>query len=117
MAIGQSLSGVNDLTTATAGLLSQVRAPLRSDIAQLMGLAATLDDSKEVVGGVIQRLPTKLDRIVSTATDGGWFNFYLCGADLDLSTVPAGPLADALAPPNGVKLVNPAPRCATEVPQ
>ena len=62
------------------------------------------------MGATLARLPTKLDRIVSTATDGSWFNFYLCGASL------TG--LDALLPgaaTQPVTLVNPAPRCNTEV--
>jgi phospholipid/cholesterol/gamma-HCH transport system substrate-binding protein len=79
--IGQSIAGINDLTSATASLLSDVRGPLRTDIAQLNALAGTLDANKATVNGVLQRLPTKLDRIIGTATYGSWFNFYLCGFD------------------------------------
>lgn len=108
--IGQSLVGINELTAATTDLLRQVRAPLRADIRELLTLATTLNDSKEIVDGVLSRLPTKLDRIVSTATDGSWFNFYLCGASL----VGLSALLPAL-PDEPLTLVNPAPRCNTEV--
>jgi phospholipid/cholesterol/gamma-HCH transport system substrate-binding protein len=80
-AIGQSIAGINDLTTATTSLLSDIRGPLRNDILQLNTLAGTLDANKATVNGVLQRLPTKLDRIIGTATYGSWFNFYLCGFD------------------------------------
>ena len=80
-AIGASLDGISDLTSATAGLLAEVRAPLREDIRQLGALAVTLDDNKDIVDGVLQRLPAKLDTIIGTATYGSWFNFYLCGFD------------------------------------
>jgi phospholipid/cholesterol/gamma-HCH transport system substrate-binding protein len=80
-AIGQSVVGINELTTATASLLSDIRGPLRNDIAQLGTLAGTLDANKATVNGVLQRLPNKLDRIIGTATYGSWFNFYLCGFD------------------------------------
>ena len=43
---------------------------------------------------MLQRLPEKLNRIVATASYGGWFNFYLCGVDV-----------------NGVQVVNSAARC------
>ena len=79
--IGQSLDGISDLTSATASLLTDVRGPLRSDIRELGELATTLDDSKQIVDGVLQRLPGKLDAIVGTATYGSFFNFYLCGFD------------------------------------
>jgi phospholipid/cholesterol/gamma-HCH transport system substrate-binding protein len=81
VAIGQSIVGINDLTSATTSMLADVRGPLRNDIAQLNTLAGTLDANKSTVNGVLQRLPNKLDRIIGTATYGSWFNFYLCGFD------------------------------------
>jgi phospholipid/cholesterol/gamma-HCH transport system substrate-binding protein len=80
-AIGQSIVGINDLTSATTSLLTDIRGPLRGDISQLNVLAGTLSANKSTVNGVLQRLPTKLDRIIGTATYGSWFNFYLCGFD------------------------------------
>jgi phospholipid/cholesterol/gamma-HCH transport system substrate-binding protein len=80
-AIGQSIVGIDNLTSATASLLGDIRSPLRTDIAQLNTLAGTLDANKSTVNGVLQRLPGKLDRIIGTATYGSWFNFYLCGFD------------------------------------
>ena len=44
-------------------------------------MAGNLDDNKEVVDGVLQRLPTSSTRITRTATYGSWFNFYLCDFD------------------------------------
>ena len=79
--IGQSLDGIGDLTAATASLIADVRAPLRTDIRELGQLAGTLDDSKELIDGILQRLPGKLDTIIGTATYGSFFNFYLCGFD------------------------------------
>ena len=101
--IGESIAGINDLTTATASFLGDVRSPLKTDIAQLGTLAATLDDNKATVNGVLQRLPTKLDRIIGTATYGSWFNFYLCGFDGRI-VLPTG---QVMSP----KFVNDAARC------
>ena len=92
--LGQSIAGIGNLTNATAGLLSGIRPGVRSDVAQLKTLAANLDGSKDVINGVLQRLPDKLNRIIGTATYGSWFNFYLCGVEV-----------------NGVQLVNSADRC------
>ncbi len=92
--IGQSIVGIGNLTDATAGLLNGIRPGVRSDVAQLKTLAANLDGSKDVINGVLQRLPDKLNRIIATATYGSWFNFYLCGVEV-----------------NGVQLVNNADRC------
>ena len=81
--IGESIAGIGNLTDATAGLLSKVRQPLRSDIVALRDLAGNLNDNKAIVNGVLQRLPAKLNAIISTATYGGWFNFYLCGVEVN----------------------------------
>lgn len=86
--IGASLEGIGDLTDATAGLIEGIRPSLRNDIRHLGTLAANLDKGKAQIDGVLQRLPEKLDRIVATASYGGWFNFYLCGVKIgDVSVV------------------------------
>lgn len=102
-AIGQSLAGINDLTSATASLLQDTRGPLKTDIGNLGGLATNLADNKQILDGVFSRLPTKLDRIISTATYGSWFNFYLCGIDARV-TLPTGTVVTP-------QLVNTAARC------
>ena len=104
-AIGGSLTGIDALTTATAGLLGEVRAPLRADIEEIKTLATTLNTNKSTLDGVLQRLPTKLDRIIGTATYGSWFNFYLCGVDGTV-TLPGG--QKQVVP----QLVNSAARCS-----
>ena len=101
--IGQSIVGIGDLTDATAGLLADIRPSLKVDISALGVLAGNLADSKDVVDGVLQRLPSKLDRIISTATYGSWFNFYLCGADIGIPD-PSGVV-------QRVQVVNSAARC------
>jgi phospholipid/cholesterol/gamma-HCH transport system substrate-binding protein len=80
--IGASLAGISDLTDATAGLLQGIRPGLRTDVKRLGALAANLDAGKGTIDGVLQRLPEKLNRIVATASYGGWFNFYLCGVQI-----------------------------------
>jgi phospholipid/cholesterol/gamma-HCH transport system substrate-binding protein len=102
-AIGGSLEGISDLTSATAGLLNDIRPPLAQDIKELRQLATTLDDNKKIVDGILTRLPAKLDTIVGTATYGSWFNFYLCGFDGTI-VLPTG---DVTSP----RMVNQAARC------
>ena len=92
--IGSSIDGIANLTDATAGLLNGIRPGLRGDIVGLRDLAKNLDDNKATIDGVLQRLPDKLNRIIATATYGGWFNFYLCGVDV-----------------RGTQVVNSAARC------
>ena len=112
--IGSSLSGISDLTTATAGLLQDVRPPLKNDIGQLRTLANTLGDNKDLIDGILTRLPGKLDTIIGTATYGSYFNFYLCGFD--------GKLVVDDGTPNGLNLlantqfVNNVARCKRDKP-
>ncbi len=101
--IGQSIQGISSLTDATAGLITDVRPGVRNDVVDLGRLAKNLDDNKAVVDGVLQRLPDKLNRIVSTATYSSWFNFYLCGIEVRTQT-PLGPVTTP-------QVVNSAPRC------
>ena len=69
-------------------------------------LARTLNENRDTVDGVLERLPGKLDRIIGTATYGSWFNFYLCGSKgtLSIGDTPIPGLED-------YELVNPAGRC------
>lgn len=110
VAIGESLEGISDLTSATASLLTDIREPLAADIAELGDLATTLNRNEGEVEGVLQRLPTKLDRIIGTATYGSFFNFYLCGSKGSLS-YDGVPIKGA----EQFELVNPADRCRFEV--
>ena len=82
--LGASIAGISTLTDATAGLLTNIRPGVRTDVQQLGVLAKNLDQGKGVIDGVLKRLPGKLNRIVSTATYGSWFNFYLCGVDIGI---------------------------------
>ena len=115
VAIGQAVGGIDDLTTSTSGLLQDVRAPLKDDIAQLGTLSKTLSTDtvtfqgkkENTLDGVISRLPDKLNRIVSTATYGSWFNFYLCQADIQIPVL--GGANDALL--QNIRLSSDAARC------
>lgn len=116
-AIGASLDGISNLTSATAGLLVDVRAPLRDDIAQLGTLATTLDNNSATIDGVLTRLPDKLNRIVGTATYASWFNFYLCGARGRL-TAGKDPITGAdIVLADNIKLINPVARCKFSEPR
>ena len=79
--IGESITGINNLTSATAGLLDKSRPQLKQDIEDLTGLAQTLNAGAGTVDGVLQRLPNKVATLTRTATYGSWFNFYLCSME------------------------------------
>ncbi|HEX4705904.1 MAG TPA: MCE family protein [Pseudonocardiaceae bacterium] len=78
--ISDAIGSLGTLATTTAGLLDQGRAPLAADIAGLGTLSKNLNDSQDVVRHFIQFLPTKLTKIIPTASYGSWFNFFLCQA-------------------------------------
>ena len=102
--LGQSIAGISTLTDATAGLIADIRPGVRTDVQQLGVLAKNLDQGKGTIDGVLKRLPNKLNRIVSTATYGSWFNFYLCGIDVGIPD-PTGLIKRQ-------QLVNSAGRCS-----
>jgi phospholipid/cholesterol/gamma-HCH transport system substrate-binding protein len=77
-AIGASLTNIAGLAESTAGLVKDGRPAIKDDIRELGEVTKNLDDDKEIVEGVLQRLPDKLNTITRTATYGSWFNFYLC---------------------------------------
>jgi phospholipid/cholesterol/gamma-HCH transport system substrate-binding protein len=76
--IGNSITGINNLTSATAGLLDKSRPQLKQDVVDLTGLAQTLNAGSSTVDGILQRFPNKIASLTRTATYGSWFNFFLC---------------------------------------
>jgi phospholipid/cholesterol/gamma-HCH transport system substrate-binding protein len=88
-AIGSSIDNINALTTSTAGLLTQVRAPLAKDITDLSALTANLNKNSATVQTVLQELPGTVAALTRTGTYGSWFNFYLCSIDGTI-TLPGG---------------------------
>jgi phospholipid/cholesterol/gamma-HCH transport system substrate-binding protein len=87
--IGESITGINNLTSATAGLLDKSRPQLKQDIEDLTGLAQTLNAGNSTIDGILQRLPNKVATLTRTATYGSWFNFYLCTMEGTV-TLPGG---------------------------
>jgi phospholipid/cholesterol/gamma-HCH transport system substrate-binding protein len=87
--IGDSINGVNALATSTAGLLSQVRAPLAKDITDLSALAAKLNQNSGPIKYVIQNMPNTAAAVIRAASYGSWLNFYLCTVE-GYVTLPGG---------------------------
>jgi len=79
--IGNAIVGINDLATSTAGLLTQVREPLRKDIVQLNGVVATLNRNSATTKYVVRQLAPTIAGLIRTGSYGSWFNFYLCAAE------------------------------------
>ncbi|HMM97222.1 MlaD family protein [Phycicoccus sp.] len=91
-AIGDSLTNINRLTGDTASLLAAGRPDLKADIADLGGLASTLNEPQNTkeFERFISQAPTKISTITRTATYGSWFNFYLCRFDVKNLLLPTG---------------------------
>ncbi|WP_340685556.1 MlaD family protein [Amycolatopsis coloradensis] len=89
--IGQAIGGLGELTTATADLLQDGRAPLKDSINTLGDLSKNLADNTPVFEQFLANLPKKLDRMGSMVSYGSWFNFYLCSVKSDAPPAPGGP--------------------------
>jgi phospholipid/cholesterol/gamma-HCH transport system substrate-binding protein len=99
--IGDAIQSIGELTDTTAGLLQDVRPPLKDDIKQVGTLAKTLNNNPATTH-FVQFLPQKLDTLTPLGTYASWFNFYLCdigGLTVTLPTVLGGTTATLPVPP------------------
>ena len=83
--IGASLPSLDKLLSATAGTLAEVRAPLKSSVGGLRGVATQLYADRQTLDSSLQKLPFTLRTLARTASYGSWFNFYVCGLQINLS--------------------------------
>jgi phospholipid/cholesterol/gamma-HCH transport system substrate-binding protein len=85
-AIGNSLTGINQLTVTTGNLLTQARPPLKGDISSLNKVAGTLDKAQPQLQTWLNGLPGELSGLDNVASYGSWANMYLCtiGAKVSL---------------------------------
>jgi phospholipid/cholesterol/gamma-HCH transport system substrate-binding protein len=81
VAIGEALAGLGTLTTDTAGLLQDARAPLSADLDALGTVAGTLNDNAAVIDRTLSGLPQRYAGLTRVASYGSWFNFFLCDFD------------------------------------
>jgi phospholipid/cholesterol/gamma-HCH transport system substrate-binding protein len=96
--IGQAVTNISGVTSATAGLLRDARPDLRADIDQLGKLSGTLADNGDVLDATLNRLPGQYRDLTTTASDGSWFNFFMCDFDGHLAlpvvgSTPVGPFS------------------------
>ncbi|MFY0407368.1 MCE family protein [Solicola sp. PLA-1-18] len=111
-----SLDSVADLTTTTAGLVEDARAPLSADISQLDDLTTGLNTTKNkaTIAKSLQILPEKLNKLGNTATTGSHFNFYLCNITGSVTLPPIPILNLDQAVPLDIDASTPnVKRCAT----
>lgn len=102
--LGEAITAMGSLTTVTAGLLEDGRAPLKHDIRQLGRLSAQLAGSTDRIENFLRTTPAKMQAVGRLASYGSWLNLYLCEA-----TVTGVTTDDGSRPPTGIAITE--PRC------
>ncbi|MEU3059540.1 MlaD family protein [Streptomyces subrutilus] len=95
--LGEAVLAMGDLTTTTAGLLQDGRAPLKQSIGELGRLSTTLGDRTPQIEDFLDRAPAKMTALARLSSYGSWFNLYLCEARVSGVTT-----SDGSAPPTGI---------------
>lgn len=83
--IEASLPSLSSLLGSTSGLVRAMRPPLDENLESLGVLAAQLFDTRDALDGSLKRLPFTLRSLARTGSYGSWFNFYVCGLEIQLS--------------------------------
>jgi phospholipid/cholesterol/gamma-HCH transport system substrate-binding protein len=97
--LGEAVDAMGDLTTVTAGLLRDGRAPLKRDIRELGRLSAGLAAHTPQIEDFLDRSPAKLTALARLSSYGSWFNLYLCEARVSGVTT-----SDGSEPPTGIAI-------------
>ncbi|MGW7358577.1 MCE family protein [Streptomyces sp. NPDC054802] len=95
--LGEAVAAMGDLTTVTAGLLKDGRAPLKKDIAELGRLSRQLDKGAPQIENFLAKTPAKMQAVTRLASYGSWLNLYLCEARVAGVTT-----SDGSPPPTGI---------------
>ncbi|WP_158882614.1 MCE family protein [Amycolatopsis anabasis] len=77
--IGDAVSALGSLTQTTAGLLTDARPSLKTDIAELGKLSGNLADAAPQLDTLLKALPGNAEKFSRALSYGGWYNYYLCG--------------------------------------
>ncbi|MFC7217708.1 MCE family protein [Streptomyces polyrhachis] len=78
--LGDALQAMGDLTTSTADLVGDGRAPLKEDIRQVGRVSDRLADNAPLLEDFLAKAPVKMRTLGRLASYGSWFNLYLCEA-------------------------------------
>ncbi|MEU0368756.1 MCE family protein [Streptomyces sp. NPDC006283] len=95
--LGEAVAAMGDLTTVTADLLKDGRAPLKADIAELGRLSKQLDKGTPQIENSLQKTPDKMRAITRLTSYGSWLNLFLCEAK-----VAGVATSDGSPPPTGI---------------
>ena len=103
--LGDAVTAMGALTTVTAGLVDDARAPLRKDIKQLGRLTGQLSENTPQIESFLKKAPAKMAAISRLTSYGSWLNLYLCEARVSGVSTDNGS-----APPTGITITGPG-RC------
>ncbi|MFL9653464.1 MCE family protein [Streptomyces sp. PB17] len=97
--LGEAVAAMGDLTTVTADLLEDGRAPLKKDIRELGRLSANLGEHTPQIEDFLAKTPAKMSALTRLSSYGSWFNLYLCEARVSGVTT-----SDGSKPPTGIAI-------------
>ncbi|MEU3104244.1 MlaD family protein [Streptomyces griseoflavus] len=97
--LGKAVAAMGDLTTVTAGLVEDGRAPLKRDIRELGRLSTGLGGHLPQIEDFLERSPAKMTALARLSSYGSWFNLYLCEARVSGVTT-----SDGSEPPTGIAI-------------
>ncbi|WP_320777867.1 MlaD family protein [Streptomyces sp. CRN 30] len=97
--LGEAVEAMSDLTTVTADLLEDGRAPLKADIRELGRLSEGLGEHRTQIEEFLDRTPAKMTALARLSSYGSWFNLYLCEARVSGVTA-----SDGFEPPTGIAI-------------
>ena len=83
-AISAQLPDLASLLAGTSSLLRDVRGPLKTDISALNTVAGQLAATRGELDASLKRIPVALRTQARTGSYGSFFNFYVCGIDIQL---------------------------------
>lgn len=83
-----SLDQIQGVSTQAAALLANLRGPLRTDVDQIGALSRTLFQQRDTLQEVLDTAPRVQQTLLRLGSHGAYFNFYLCGLQLQLSQTP-----------------------------
>jgi phospholipid/cholesterol/gamma-HCH transport system substrate-binding protein len=90
--IGSAITALNAGTASVADLLTQARPPLAGTVDQLNRLAPLLDGDKDRISLGLERAPDNYKKLARLGAYGSFFNFYLCGMTVKVSTLSGPPI-------------------------
>jgi len=95
--IGKSIDGVSELSNAAAGLVSEVRKPLRHDVRTLREFSRISVEQRTAINALLQYLPVGTYAFARPFTTGAWLNIFICNLEITLP----GDVEIPLGIPNG----------------